>query len=70
MIAIAGYVKIGSYCFVGIHSTVRDGLTIADRTVIGAGATVLRDTQEGGVYVAPPARLLPYDSANLADDFR
>ena len=70
MIAIAGYVKIGSYCFVGIHSTVRDGLTIADRTVIGAGSTILRDTQEGGVYIAPPARLLPYDSENLADDFR
>lgn len=70
MIAVAGFVKIGSYCFVGIHATVRDGLTIADRTVIGAGSTVLRDTQEGGVYVAPPARLLPYDSDNLADDFR
>jgi carbonic anhydrase/acetyltransferase-like protein (isoleucine patch superfamily) len=47
MIAIAGLVKIGSYCFIGIHSTVRDRLTIADRTVIGAGAIVLRDTQEG-----------------------
>jgi sugar O-acyltransferase (sialic acid O-acetyltransferase NeuD family) len=70
MIAIAGYAKIGSYCFVGIHSTVRDGLTIADRSVIGAGATILRNTQEGGVYVAPPARLLPYSSENLPEDFR
>lgn len=70
MIAVAGYVKVGQYCFVGIHATIRDGLTIADRTVIGAGSTVLRDTQEGGVYIAPPAKLLPYDSANLADDFR
>lgn len=70
MTAIAGYAKIGSYCFVGIHSTIRDGLTIADRTVIGAGSTVLRDTQEGAVYVAPPARVLPYTSENLAEDFR
>jgi len=70
MIAVAGFAKIGSYCFVGIHSTVRDGLTIADRTVIGAGSTVLRDTQEGGVYVAPPARMLPYPSEELPEDFR
>ena len=70
MIAVAGFAKIGSYCFVGIHSTVRDGLTIADRTVIGAGSTVLRDTQEGGVYVAPPARMLPYPSEEVPEDFR
>ena len=70
MIAIAGFVKIGSHCFVGIHAPLRDGLTIADRTVIGAGATVLRDTQEGNVLMALPARVLPYSSDNLADDFR
>jgi len=70
MIAIAGYVKIGSHCFVGIHSTIRDGLSIADRTVIGAGSTMLRDSQEGSVYVAPPAKLLPYSSEQLAEDFR
>jgi sugar O-acyltransferase (sialic acid O-acetyltransferase NeuD family) len=70
MIAIAGYVKIGTHCFVGIHSTVRDGLTIADRTVVGAGSTLLRDTQEGGVYMAPPAKLLPYSSDTLSEDFR
>lgn len=70
MIAIAGYVKIGTHCFVGIHSTVRDGLTIADRTVVGAGATLLRDTREGSVYMAPPAKLLPYSSDNLSEDFR
>jgi sugar O-acyltransferase (sialic acid O-acetyltransferase NeuD family) len=70
MIAIAGFVKIGTCCFIGIHSTLRDGLTIADRTVIGAGSTIMRDTQQGSVYVAPPARALPYTSENLADDFR
>jgi len=70
MIAVAGFVKLGSYCFVGIHSTIRDGLTIGDRTVIGAGSTLLRDTQPGSVYIAPPARMLPYTSDNLSDDFR
>ena len=70
MIAVAGYVKLGAYCFVGIHATIRDSLTIADRTVIGAGSTILRDTHEGAVYVAPPAKLLPYTSDNLSDDFR
>lgn len=67
---LAGGVEVGTHCFFGIHSTVRNGLKIADRCVIGAGATVLRSTKPSGVYVAPPAMLLPTPSEALPDDFR
>jgi sugar O-acyltransferase (sialic acid O-acetyltransferase NeuD family) len=67
---LAGGVEVGTHCFFGIHSTVRNGLKIADRCVIGAGATVLRSTRERGVYVAPPATLLPTPSDALPEDFR
>ena len=67
---LAGGVEVGTHCFFGIHSTVRNGLKIADRCVIGAGATVLRSTKPSGVYVAPPAMLLPTPSDALPDDFR
>ena len=67
---LAGDVKVGTHCFFGIHCTVRNGIKIANRCVIGAGATVLRSTREGGVYVAHQATLLPTPSGALAEDFR
>lgn len=63
---IAGQVSIGPYCYFGIHSTIRNRIHVAPRCVIGAGAVLLGDTIEGGVYMAPAAELLPIDSSRLA----
>jgi sugar O-acyltransferase (sialic acid O-acetyltransferase NeuD family) len=49
-VVISGNVTIGESCFVGVNATFRDGVTVAPRCVIGAGALVMRDTIEGGVY--------------------
>jgi len=49
-VVVSGNVRIGPYSFLGVNSTVRDGVTIAPRCVIGAGALVMRDTEEGAVY--------------------
>jgi len=63
--AISGNVTVGPNCFFGTNSTVRDKIAIARECVIGAGAVILKDTQERGVYVANPARLLPTSSDRL-----
>jgi sugar O-acyltransferase (sialic acid O-acetyltransferase NeuD family) len=47
---ISGNVTIGEASFVGVNATFRDGITVAPRCVIGAGALIMRDTEEGGVY--------------------
>jgi acetyltransferase-like isoleucine patch superfamily enzyme len=47
---ISGNVKIGPYCFVGVNATFRDGINVAPKCIIGAGAVILKDTQEQGVY--------------------
>lgn len=47
---ISGNVKIGESSFVGVNATFRDGITVASRCVIGAGALIMKDTVEGGVY--------------------
>jgi sugar O-acyltransferase (sialic acid O-acetyltransferase NeuD family) len=47
---ISGNVTIGDSSFVGVNATFRDGVTVAPRCVIGAGALIMRDTVEGGVY--------------------
>jgi sugar O-acyltransferase (sialic acid O-acetyltransferase NeuD family) len=48
--AIAGNVTINSFCFIGMNATIRNGIKIARETVIGAGAIILSDTVEKGVY--------------------
>ncbi len=49
--------RIGANVSIGSHATILP-VTICDRTVIGAGAVVVKDITEAGVYVGNPARLL------------
>lgn len=62
---ISGNVTVESNCFFGVNSTIRDGITIARGCVIGAGALIMNNTQEKGVYVGPKAQLLPISSDRL-----
>ncbi len=57
-VVVSGHVRIGAYCFIGVNVTLRNSITIAPRTLLGAGAVILGDTVEGGVYVPQRARLL------------
>ena len=54
-VVIAGHVRVGSYSFIGVNATLSHAITIAPRSLIGAGAVVTEDTVEGGVYVPPRA---------------
>jgi sugar O-acyltransferase (sialic acid O-acetyltransferase NeuD family) len=47
---ISGNVTIGESSFIGVNAAFRDGITVAPRCVIGAGALIMKDTVEGGVY--------------------
>lgn len=53
---VAGGVKIGERCFLGLNSTIRDSVRVALRCFIAAGAVVIADTTENGVYMGVPAR--------------
>jgi acetyltransferase-like isoleucine patch superfamily enzyme len=53
---VAGYCVIGENCFIGINSSITDTKKVARDCVIGAGAVVIRDTEEGKVYVGNPAK--------------
>lgn len=39
-----------------MNSCIRDGLSLGEECVIGAGAVVVKDTESRGVYVGNPAR--------------
>ena len=64
-VVISGHVTIEPYCFLGVNSTIRDGITIARECVIGAGALILKDTIEKGVYKGEATELYLNDSSKL-----
>jgi carbonic anhydrase/acetyltransferase-like protein (isoleucine patch superfamily) len=39
---------------------------VATGCIVGAGATVTRNTRPGGVYLAPASELLPGSSAEMS----
>jgi sugar O-acyltransferase (sialic acid O-acetyltransferase NeuD family) len=49
-VVISGNVRIGASTFVGVNATFRDGIDVAPRCIIGAGALIMKDTAEGDVY--------------------
>ena len=57
-VVVSGHVRVGAYSFLGVNATLRNGITIAPRTLVGAGAVIMADTVEGSVHVARPAQKL------------
>ncbi|HEV8472277.1 MAG TPA: acetyltransferase [Methylomirabilota bacterium] len=54
-VVVSGHVRIGSHCFLGVNATLRNGITLARETLVGAGAVIMKDTVEKGVYLAQRA---------------
>jgi sugar O-acyltransferase (sialic acid O-acetyltransferase NeuD family) len=61
---ISGYCEIGENCFLGVNCSLNDRIKIAKDCIIGNGAVVIKDTEEGKVYVGNPAR--PTDKSSFA----
>jgi sugar O-acyltransferase (sialic acid O-acetyltransferase NeuD family) len=57
-VAVSGFCEVGENCFLGVNSCTAGGIKIADDCVVGAGAVVIKDTSQGGVYVGNPAAAL------------
>lgn len=66
-VVVSGHVVIEPYCFLGVNATLRNSIRIAPRTLVGAGAVIMKDTQERGVYLPKRADLFgkPSDEIEL-----
>jgi sugar O-acyltransferase (sialic acid O-acetyltransferase NeuD family) len=64
-IVVSGYVRIGNNCFIGVNATLRNSIVIAPETLIGAGAVIMKDTVEQGVYLPERARLFEKKSSEV-----
>jgi len=56
---LGGLVNVGCGSQVGIGACVKNVTTICDDVIVGAGAVVVKDITEPGVYYGVPARLVP-----------
>ena len=52
---IGGSATVGERCVIGLNSTVRDGVSVARGCFVAAGAVVVADTEEHGLYMGVPA---------------
>lgn len=71
---ISGFCNIGDSCFLGVNSSFGDKVSIAEDTVVGMGAVVVKSLLEpGNVYVGNPAKPLgknAYDSFDVPAELR
>jgi sugar O-acyltransferase (sialic acid O-acetyltransferase NeuD family) len=54
-VVLSGHCVVEPYSFFGVNATVRDGVHIAEGSLIGMAAAVTRDTEPWGVYKGNPA---------------
>lgn len=54
--ALGGTVLIGSLTHVGIGATVKNNTDICSNCTIGAGAVVVKNIKESGIYIGMPTR--------------
>lgn len=55
-VVMSGHCHIGAYSFFGVNCTIRDGLTIAEGTLVAMDASIVKNTEPWGVYKGSPAK--------------
>jgi sugar O-acyltransferase (sialic acid O-acetyltransferase NeuD family) len=55
-VVVSGRVRVGARSFIGVNATLRNAITIAPETIVGAGALIMKDTRPKSVYLADRAK--------------
>ena len=55
-VVLSGHCVVESFSFFGVNATIRDGIHIAEGSLIGMAAAITRDTEPWGVYKGNPAK--------------
>ena len=64
-VVVSGRCRIGEAAFLGVNATLRDGISIGARCVIGAGALMLADAEPEGVYMGTASERARVPSTRL-----
>lgn len=65
-VVVSGHVRVKRYCFIGVNATLRNSITVAEETLVGAGAVIMKDTHLKGVYLPQRAELFAKRSDEIA----
>ena len=55
-VALGGTVSVGKSTHIGIGATVSNNVNICGDCIVGAGAVVIKEIDDGGIYIGVPAR--------------
>jgi len=50
-VVVSGHVEVRRNCFIGVNATLRNNITIAEYTLVGAGALIMKNTTPRSVFV-------------------
>jgi sugar O-acyltransferase (sialic acid O-acetyltransferase NeuD family) len=64
-VVVSGHVRVGTRSFIGVNATLRNSITIAPQTLVGAGAVIMKDTRPKGVYMPERAKLFDKSSDEI-----
>ena len=64
-VVVSGHVRIGTRSFIGVNATLRNSITIAPQTLIGAGAIIMKNTRAKEVYMPERAKLFAKSSDEI-----
>ncbi len=64
-VTFAGVVQVENNCFVGVHATLSNGVTLTSQTLIAAGACVIESTEAGCAYKGMPAKKMDATSMDV-----
>jgi acetyltransferase-like isoleucine patch superfamily enzyme len=57
--------RIGNNCYIGPNAIIAMGVTVGDRSIVGANSLVLSDIPEGSKAVGTPCRVIGTSQAHL-----
>ena len=64
-VVVSGHVTVGAYSFIGVNATLKNSITIAPQTLVGAGAIIMKNTVAKGVYIPQRAELFKKNSDDI-----
>lgn len=64
-VVFGGHAQVLNNCFVGLHSTIRDSVTIAEYNIVGSGTNVLKSTYRNQVTFGNPGRSTTKDTQEM-----
>lgn len=64
-VVLSGHCIVERFCFFGVNATIRDGLHMAEGTLVAMSACIMKDTEPWGVYKGIPARKSKVSSQNI-----